>query len=151
MSVCKNRPRRGGGGGSYLVHGLWQLVAWMSEYCFTSLSAQSWQYRDRRKPEAGNMPYSYFEWLQEFFIVHSTIGSTEHSKPMNSLEHCISTTTMANIRPDWDSNLVPPGYKLLSIRINHRDQTTIVLYVVLRAINKTSGDNKKEPLKPHHQ
>ena len=31
------------------------------EYCFTSLSAQSWQYRDRRKPEAGTMPYSYFE------------------------------------------------------------------------------------------
>ena len=33
------------------------------EYCFTSLSAQSWQYRDRRKPEAETMPYSYFEWL----------------------------------------------------------------------------------------
>ena len=31
------------------------------EYCFTSLSAQSWQYRDRRKPEAGTTPYSYFE------------------------------------------------------------------------------------------
>ena len=30
------------------------------EYCFTSPSAQSWQYRDRRKPEAGTMPYSYF-------------------------------------------------------------------------------------------
>ena len=22
------------------------------------------------------MPYSYFEWLQGFFLVHSTIGST---------------------------------------------------------------------------
>ena len=33
----------------------------VSEYCFTSLSAQSWQYRDRRKPEAGTIPYSYFE------------------------------------------------------------------------------------------
>ena len=31
------------------------------EYCFTSLSAQLWQSRDRRKPEAGTMPYSYFE------------------------------------------------------------------------------------------
>ena len=31
------------------------------EYCFTSLSAQSWQYRDRRKPEAGTRPYSYFK------------------------------------------------------------------------------------------
>ena len=27
------------------------------------------QYCDRRKPEAGNMLYSYFEWLQGFFIV----------------------------------------------------------------------------------
>ena len=54
-------------------------LEWMSEYCFTSISAcsaQSWQYHDRRKPEAGTMPYSYFEWLQGFFIVHSTIGST---------------------------------------------------------------------------
>ena len=78
------------------------------EYCITSLSAQSWQYRDRRKPEAGTMPYSYFEWLQGFFIVHSTIGRTVHSRPLNSLEHCICTTTMTNIRPDRDSNLVPP-------------------------------------------
>ena len=31
------------------------------EYCFTSLSAQAWQYQDRRKPEVGTMPYSYFE------------------------------------------------------------------------------------------
>ena len=30
----------------------------VSEYCFTSLSAQSWQYRDRRTPEVGCMPYS---------------------------------------------------------------------------------------------
>ena len=35
------------------------------EHCFTSLSAQSWQYRDRRKPEAGAMSYRYFE---RFFI-----------------------------------------------------------------------------------
>ena len=31
------------------------------EYCFMSLSAQSWQYRDRRKSKAGTMPYSHFE------------------------------------------------------------------------------------------
>ena len=87
------------------------------EYCFSLLSAQSWQYRDRRKPEAGSMPYSYFEWL---FLVYSTIGSTVHSMPLNSLAHCICTTTMTNIRPDRDSNLVPPGYKPQSIRMSHR-------------------------------
>ena len=31
----------------------------MSEYCFTSLSAQSLQFRDRRKPEVGTLPYSF--------------------------------------------------------------------------------------------
>ena len=79
------------------------IYIYIYEYCFTSLSAQSWQYRDRRKPEAGTTPYSYFEWLQGFFIVHSTIGSTVHSMPLNSLEHCLCTTTMTNIRPDRDS------------------------------------------------
>ena len=97
-----------------------KLTMSMYEYRFTSLSAQSWQYRDRRKPEAGTIPYSYFEWLQVFFIVHSTIGSTIHSMPLNSLEHCECTTTMTNIRPDRDSNLVPPGYKPQSIRISRR-------------------------------
>ena len=70
------------------------------EYCFTSLSAQSWQYRERGKPKAGTKPCPYFELLQRFFIVHSTIGSTVHSMPLNSLEHCICTTTMTNIRPE---------------------------------------------------
>ena len=46
----------------------------MSEYWFTSLSAQSWQYRDRRKSEAGTIPYSYFKWLRGFFILHSIIA-----------------------------------------------------------------------------
>ena len=39
------------------------------------------------------------------FIVHSTIGSTVHSIPLNSLEHCRCAITMTNIRPDLDSNL----------------------------------------------
>ena len=74
---------------------------WMSEYNFTSFSAQSWQYRDRKNPEA-------------------VIDSTVHSMPLNSLEHCICTTTMTNIRPDRDSSLVHPGYKPQSIWMSHR-------------------------------
>ena len=104
----------------YTVIAGYGVMDWSYEYCFTSLSAQSWQYRDGRKHEAGTMPYSYFEWLQGFFIVHSTIGSTVHPMPLNSLVHCICTTTMTNIRPDRDSNLVPPGYKPQSIRMSHR-------------------------------
>ena len=93
------------------------------EYCYTSLSAQSWQYRDKRKPEDGTMPYSYFEWLQGLFMVHSTIGSTVHSRPLNSLEHCLCTTTMTNIRPDRYSKLVPPGYKPQLMRMSHRGRS----------------------------
>ena len=38
---------------------------------------------------------------------------------LNSLERII-TSTMANIRLDRDSNLVPPGYKCQSIRMSHQ-------------------------------
>ena len=34
-------------------------ASWVSEYCITSLSAQSWQYRDRRKQEVVTILYSY--------------------------------------------------------------------------------------------
>ena len=30
----------------------------VSEYCIASFSAQAWQYRNRRKPEVGTLPYS---------------------------------------------------------------------------------------------
>ena len=32
--------------------------------------------------------------VQGFFIVHSTIGSTTHSSPLNSLGYCICTTSI---------------------------------------------------------
>ena len=44
------------------------------------------QYRDKRKPEARTMPYSFFQWLQVFFLVHITIDSTVQSMHLNSLE-----------------------------------------------------------------
>ena len=33
--------------------------------------------------------------------MHSTIGSNIHARPLNSLEHCIYTTSMTNIGPVW--------------------------------------------------
>ena len=115
----------------------------LSEYYFTSLSAQSWQYRDRRKPEGGTMPYSYFEWLQGFFIMHSTIGSTVHSMPLNSFEHCICTTTMTNIWPDRDSNLLFPDYKPQSIRMSLRNTIEPVMKIAVTMRHLVSGDNIK--------
>ena len=82
-----------------------------TEWILLYVTFCTWQYRDRRKSEAGIMPYCYLEWFQGFFIVYSTTGSTVHSMPLNSLEHCICTTTMTNIWPDRDSNLVSPVYK----------------------------------------
>ena len=39
--------------------------------------------------------------------LYSTIDSTTHARPLNSLEHCICTTSMTNIRPGRDLNPVP--------------------------------------------
>ena len=44
-------------------------------------------------------------------IVHSTIDSTAHSIPLNSLEHWVRTTPMTYIRPDLDSNPVPLNFE----------------------------------------
>ena len=57
--------------------------------------------------------------------MHSTTCSTVHSRPFNSLEHCICTTTTTNILPDRDSNLIPPGYKPQSIRMSHQGRPVI--------------------------
>ena len=70
------------------------------EYFFMSLSAQSWQYGDRGKPETGTMLYS-FEWPQGLFIVHSTIDSTAHSMPKNSLEHATLSQSCFNVGPSF--------------------------------------------------
>ena len=49
-----------------------------------------------------------------------TVPEAAHYMPLNSLEHCICTTTMTNIRPERHSNLVPPGYKPQAKRMSHR-------------------------------
>ena len=102
----------------------------MSEYCFTSLYALSWQYRDRRRTEAGTMPYSYFEWLQGFIIVHSIIGSTVHSRPLNSLYMHCKCTAIYPARPGFEHGT--PGYKLQSKRMSHRDRpaTQLSSYII---------------------
>ena len=45
------------------------------------------------------------EISQGFIIVHSTIDSTAHSRPLNSLEHCYAQPD-DNIQPGLDSNPV---------------------------------------------
>ena len=48
----------------------------------------------------------FIEWLQGFFIVYSTIGTTARFRPLNSLEHCIITSPITNIQGGPDSNPV---------------------------------------------
>ena len=78
-----------------------------SEYCFTSISAQSWQYRDR-KPKSGLCP-TLIEWIQRFFVVHTAHYNRQLCTllSLNSLEHCVRTTAMTNIWPDRDLNPQP--------------------------------------------
>ena len=71
-------------------------------------------------PKPGLCPTLIFKWFQGFFIMNSSIGCTVHAMPLNSLEHCICTTTMTNILHDRDSNMVPPGYKPQLIRMSHK-------------------------------
>ena len=87
----------------YLLTAFW-LCRDVYKYCFTSLSVQSWQYRDRRKPEAGTMPYSYFEWLQGFFIVHNTLYSALYTP-------CLWTVwSTVYAQPRWQIS-VPTGIR----------------------------------------
>ena len=110
------------------------------EYCFTSLSAQSWQYRDRRKPGAGTMPYSYFEWLQGFFIVHSAIGSTVHSRPLNSLTsgEALRSEDVCTLQTRYISTMIH----------NHNVKIVLALRISTgRAFHK-AGPDIKEALDP---
>ena len=102
--------------------GIW----WVSEYCFTSFSAQSWQYRDRKKPKVRNMPYSYRMTSR---VPYSTQYHRQHCtlRPLNRLQHCECTTTMTNSRPCQDLNPVPSS-KSQPNRINHRGRPFLWLF-----------------------
>ena len=68
-----------------------------SEYCFMSLSAKSWQYRDRRKPEVGTILYSYrmtsrVLYYAQYHRQHCTLHSFEQ---LGALYIC--TTSMTHI------------------------------------------------------
>ena len=43
--------------------------------------------------------------------MHSAIDITADSIPLNSLDHCIGTTSMTNIRPDQDLNPVALSFE----------------------------------------
>ena len=94
---------------------------WVSEWtllyvCFT-FAAQSWQHRDRK--ESG-LHTTLNKSLQGFFIVHSAIDRFAHAIQRSGLEQCTCTTLMTNIRPDRDSNPVPPSFEPQPGRMSHQ-------------------------------
>ena len=104
--------------GSMLARRLWRwYIEWVSEYCFTSLSA----YWDNIATEGSQKPglCPTFEWL-----LYSVQYHRQQCRPslmhLNSFEHWICTTTVTNIWPDRDSNLVPPRYRPQLIQMSHR-------------------------------
>ena len=87
----------------YLMFHLGQItpnLEWILLYvAFCTIMAISRQKEARNRDYA----YSYFEWLQG----HSTIGNTVHFMHLKSLEHCICTAMMTNIRPTGFWTCIP--------------------------------------------
>ena len=71
LTQIESTRTRNGGGGVGDSRGK-DIIRECCEYCITSLSVQSWQHRDRRKPESGTMPYSYFALLFLFWNSNSS-------------------------------------------------------------------------------
>ena len=75
-------------------------------------------------PKSGLNPF--IEWIQGFIIVHTSINSTAHSWPLNSLQHCVCTTSMKSIWPDRDSNPVHLSFEPQPDRMSHRGRLLCV-------------------------
>ena len=100
-------------------HGVWTRTI-VSGYCFMSLFVLWGNIATQGIPKPGLCPTLINNDFMVFFIVHSTIDSTIHFMSLKSFEHCICTATMTNIRPNRDSNLVPPCCKPQSIWMSYR-------------------------------
>ena len=87
----------------------------------------------RQKPEVGIMPYS----SRMTKVLYSV---TAHSRPLNSLEHCICTTSMTNIRPDRDSIPVPLCFESQPDRMSHLEPTNSELNTTIPGFTFTVVD-----------
>ena len=75
--------------------------------------------------------FTYSHFLRRFLhiiaicIVHITTDSTAHSMHLNSLEYCIFSTSMTNIRPGWDVNAVHRSLGPQPDRMSHLGRLVI--------------------------
>ena len=68
--------------------------------------------------KVGTMPYSSRITSRVLYTAQYHKASIAHSRPLNSLEHCIFTTSMTNIRSDRDSNPVPLSFDPKPVRMS---------------------------------
>ena len=110
-----------------------------------------------RPKEARSQDYALllFRLTSRLFIVHSTIDSTVHSMPLNSLRHCICKATLTNIRPDRDSSwylqVTSPSRYKWAIGAGHDDlfcDSNIIL--VSTVICKSQKDHCKVNCHQHN-
>ena len=80
-----------------------------SEYCFTSLSAQSWQYRDRRNPEVGAILYSHQITSR---VLYSAQYHRQHCAPQAFEQYGSLYRPMHNVD---DTHLIPPGFETSTV------------------------------------
>ena len=78
-----------------------QLIEYcqQSKYCVTSLFAQSWQYRDRRKPKVGTILYSYL-------IASRVLYSAQYH-----VQHCILQAIALYMQNLDDTHPTRPGFE----------------------------------------
>ena len=93
----------------------------MREYCVASIS---WL----KEVLSRDYAVLILNYLSVFFIVHTTIESTARSGPLNSLEHCVWTTSMTSIRLGRDSNQVHLCFEPQSNRMSHKGRPILCLY-----------------------
>ena len=87
-----------------------------------------------RQKEARSRDYALLLFQMTSRVLYSAQyhrQNSVHSMLLNSLEHCICTTTMTNILPDRDSSLRPPGYEPQPIRMSHRGRSYNLLVLCM--------------------
>ena len=81
-----------------------------------------------RQKEARNREYALLLSNDFKELIYSVQYHKHHSRLLNSLEHCIWTTPMTNIRPGRDSNPVPLSFAPQSDWVSHRGRPAFLLY-----------------------
>ena len=94
-SSCHYRCRPG-----FLYH---QYIIYV--YCFTSFSAHCGNIATEGSPKPDYAILLFRMSSRVLYSAQYLIGSTVHSRPLNSLEHCICTTAMTSIRPTGITNI----------------------------------------------